>query len=774
MKRYFAAWAWTVFVAFSASTAGCSGGTQEAAKAPTAQAAISLSGAQPQAASAAAVSPQDAAEQLMDFAESRFPQFFPRHSLTQSSAPFAYRYYSETGLYLGVVVTDGTAYRVGDVYVMGGTFGGAPVYEGPLAVYITPVAAPSCVSNSSAAVTFSPCSLDVSYNEGDTPSILVDVTPHTAFAGTVYAVVVDPQQMLSPGVQVVANGRGGVTATLRPKGDRDFGVYSGNFDVHLCTSASCSAEYPGSPVTLPYRFTVRRSDPSAVVFNSQGSLFVKSFGPADARTLPLQLLTYRFPAAGLYVRATDTQGRVVGTTAVSGSPPSADFTVPVSLPDAAGGYSGSFTTTVCRDAACSMPLLNSSSTFNYQLYVAAALTDSSLNATPTLTTLAALPGAGDWSTQGGGAARAAYVPGTFDSSRFTLRWKWPLPSGKQYKLTQPTAAAGRVAISAQGTGGSADTSLFVLDEATGALRWKVDGAFSSQLYFSPPALTSSTLYTVTNGTYAATLRAYDAVTGSPQFATPVNSNFLNDLQPLLSGNSVVMAAGANSGVASLSLAGQQQWLTYLPGSAYWLPSSQGNTVFQYSNGLLALLNATTGATTSTITDAGWNSAYDSGPVSRVTTVGDAGMVFVVDRGLAAFNTASGSVGWSDHTTTIQAVQTVAAQGGTLIVLRQGPLRVEARRQSDGAVLWSYKPIFGSFPGSAGSGNSQFLSDPVLTDNLVFVSTDLGVYAIDRQSGTARWFFGIPGSLAITPNGTLLISNPAAGGFGGGVAAVNLR
>jgi hypothetical protein len=270
------------------------------------------------------------------------------------------------------------------------------------------------------------------------------------------------------------------------------------------------------------------------------------------------------------------------------------------------------------------------------------------------------------------------------------------------------------------------------------------------------------------------LRGYDAATGSAQFATPVNSNFLNDLQPLLSGNSVLMAAGANSGVASLSLAGQQQWLTYLPGSAYWLPSSQGNTVYQYSNGLLALLNATTGATTSTITDAGWNSAYDSGPVSRVTTVGDAGMVFVVDRGLAAFNTASGTVGWSDHSTSIQAVQAVAAQGGTLIVLRQGPLRVEARRQSDGAVLWSYKPIFGSFPGSPGSGNSQFLGDPVLTDNLVFVSTDLGVYAIDRQSGTARWFFGIPGSLAITPNGTLLISNPAAGGFGGGVAAVNLR
>ena len=771
MRKHFAMFAWLVMAALAAATAGCGGGAQAPTKAPTAEAAISALRSQSQAISAVAVSPQDAAEQLMDFAESRFPQFFPRHSLTQSAAPFAYRYYSETGIYLGVVVAaDGQ----GNVYVMGGAFGGAPAYVGPLSAYITPVAAPSCVGTSTGAVTFSPCSLDVGYNEGESPSILVNVTPNTAFAGTVYVVVVDPQQMLLPGVQVYSNGQGGVTATLRPKGDRDFGVYSGNFDVHLCTSANCSSEYPGSPVTLPYRFTVRRSDPSTVVYNVQGSLFVKSFGSGDARTLSLTLSTYRFPVAGLYVRATDTQGRVVGTVAVSGSAPSVDFALPVTLPDTPGGYSGSFTTTVCRDAACSMPLLNSSSSFNYQLYVAADLTDASLNATPTLTTLTALAGAGDWSTQGGGPARAAYVPGTFDTSLFTLRWKWPLPSGKEYKLTQPAAAAGRVAVSAQGIDGSADTALFVLDEATGALRWNLDGAFSSQVYFSAPALTPSTLYTVTNGTFNATLRGYDAATGSSQFTTSVNSNHLNKLQPLLSGSSVLMAAGPNSGVASLSLAGQQQWLASLPGVAYWLPSSQGSTVYQFASGSLKLLNAATGTQTSSISDTGWSNAFDSGPVSRVTTIGDAGMVFVVDRGLAAFNTSSGAVSWSDHSNTIKAVQAVAAQGGTLIVLRQGPLRVEARRQSDGAVLWSYAPIFGAFPGSPGAGNSQFLSDPVLTDNLVFVSTDLGVYAIDRQSGTARWFFGVPGSLAITANGTLLISNPAASGSGGGVTAVNLR
>jgi len=770
MRSHFAWLTWALVAATTALTTACGGG--DAPRDLSAQMAIDTLRARPQA--AAAVSAQDAAEQLMDFAETQFPQFFPRHSQTQSSPPFAYRYYAETGIYLGVVVAEGTQYGLGNVYVMGGAFGGTPAYEGPLSAFITPVAAPACDATSSGAVTFSPCSLDVGYNEGETPSILVDVTPNTTFSGTVYVVVVDPQQMLSPDVQVYSNGRGGVTATLRPKGNRDFGVYTGSFVVHLCTVANCSSEYPGSPVTLPYRFTVRRSDPSAVVFDSQGGLIVKSFASGEARSLTLTLLTPRFPAAGLFVRATDAQGRVVGTTAVSGTAPSSVFTLPVTLPDTPGGYEGTFTTNVCRDAACSLPILDSYSSFNYRLYIAAALTDASLNATPTLTALAALPGAGDWSTVGGGTTRSGYVPGTFDTSRFTLRWKSPLPSGKQYKLTQPAAAAGRVAVSARGIDGSADTALFVLDEDTGALRWHVDGGFTSQVYFSPPALTSSTLYTVTNGTFAATLRGYDAATGAPSFATAVTSDFLDDLQPLLTSNAVLMAAGLNSGAASLSFTGQKQWLTDNGGSGYWLPSSQGDTVYQYIDGTLTLLDATSGARKSAINDPGWSQAVDSGPVSRVTTVGDAGMVFVVDRGLAAFNTANGTMAWSDHSNTISAVQAVATQGGTLIVLRQAPLRVEARRQSDGAVLWSYAPIFGAYPGAGGGSNFQFLSDPVLTDNLVFVSTDLGVYAIDRQSGTARWFFGVPGSLGITANGTLLISNPAAAGFGGGVTAVNLR
>jgi hypothetical protein len=87
---------------------------------------------------AGSATPQQAADQLMNFAEANFPQYFPSHKATLSSDPFVYRYYPETGTYLGVVVASGSPYQLGGVYVLGGNFGSAPYYVGPLASFITP------------------------------------------------------------------------------------------------------------------------------------------------------------------------------------------------------------------------------------------------------------------------------------------------------------------------------------------------------------------------------------------------------------------------------------------------------------------------------------------------------------------------------------------------------------------------------------------------------------------------------------------------------------
>jgi hypothetical protein len=85
-------------------------------------------------------SPEDAASQLLDFAEKNYSQFFPSKKETLTWWKYTYRYYPETGTYVGVAtgVTQGDNLSEGGVYVMGGPFGNAPTYVGQLNQFITP------------------------------------------------------------------------------------------------------------------------------------------------------------------------------------------------------------------------------------------------------------------------------------------------------------------------------------------------------------------------------------------------------------------------------------------------------------------------------------------------------------------------------------------------------------------------------------------------------------------------------------------------------------
>jgi hypothetical protein len=76
-------------------------------------------------------------DQLLDFGEQRFPQYFPGPGVTVAFQQYLYRFYPTTGVYLGV------DQNTGGVYVMGGPFGAAPAFQGALTNFITPRGATS-------------------------------------------------------------------------------------------------------------------------------------------------------------------------------------------------------------------------------------------------------------------------------------------------------------------------------------------------------------------------------------------------------------------------------------------------------------------------------------------------------------------------------------------------------------------------------------------------------------------------------------------------------
>lgn len=89
---------------------------------------------------AAAVPPLAAAEQLMNFGEAQYPNYFPGHPVTLNFGPFRYRLYSN-GVLLGVAVGADPRYTLNGVYALGGEFGGydrPPLFLGTLGQFITP------------------------------------------------------------------------------------------------------------------------------------------------------------------------------------------------------------------------------------------------------------------------------------------------------------------------------------------------------------------------------------------------------------------------------------------------------------------------------------------------------------------------------------------------------------------------------------------------------------------------------------------------------------
>ena len=102
---------------------------------------------------------------------------------------------------------------------------------------------------------------------------------------------------------------------------------------------------------------------------------------------------------------------------------------------------------------------------------------------------------------------------------------------------------------------------------------------------------------------------------------------------------------------------------------------------------------------------------------------------------------------------------MAYNAGVIYVANNNPLRLEARSESDGSLLWSWSPQ---------AGDTGFVSEVLLTKNVVFVSTDVAVYGIDAGSHMAVWSYPLSGRLSLSQNGILYIERALP------LTAINLK
>jgi len=471
------------------------------------------------------------------------------------------------------------------------------------------------------------------------------------------------------------------------------------------------------------------------------------------------------PTGTLVVNASDPASVIATPVTVATN---SDGTYTLSLASATGAapghYTGNITLKLCVDPACAMPQAVPSVTVPYDLTVLAAGPGWPGD---NLIPLAAWTDAPEWSTFQGNPAHTGYVPVTIDPNQIKPRWKAaPIEHTYTNEWGSGYGYASTMAIANGIFYGAGGTEVKARKEFDGSQVWSYDASGMKYWNFNSPATANGKMFMAIGAQDVTYLFAFDAATGAVGFKAPMKSQWSSYLAPVALGDAVYSNGGTEGGLYAFNLSGDQTFFAdQLAPLSRWSPAVDASSVYVY-DGALHVFDRKTGVVSGTIKNPGYqpNFENDGAPV-----LGANGNVYAADyanaylNGAAAdnqlikFDTAKGSIGWSIAGSY---PLTPAYANGVVYAPNTKPYRIEARAEGDGALLWSWVP--------AQSGETVWHGEPVVTSNLVFVSTNLATYAIDLATHKAVWSYPAGGRLALSRSGILYIQNPEA------VVAVNLK
>lgn len=385
------------------------------------------------------------------------------------------------------------------------------------------------------------------------------------------------------------------------------------------------------------------------------------------------------------------------------------------------------------------------------------------------TTLSAWPGVADWTTFQANAAHTGYVDAAVDPNQFTTRWQGPplgvggLGGGSYQNNMTLTAANGQY-FAASGN------ILYARHESDGSVAWQYD--FSSLQFPStnPPAVANGVVYIAAgqqSSTYMVALRASD---GGLVFKSQMSSQWEHYLAPTIGASGVYSDAGSYGGLYGFDTSGTQLFFAYTAQQDEWTPAVDANYVYAYTGDALRIFDPVTGALHLSITDPTFtNYVYDIG---GSVVLGAAGHAFAATytnslinacgfgNTFLGFNTTLGTISWKVPGCF---PSNPAYRTGLLYIANQNPMQLEVRSEADGSIQWSWIPPV--------AGDTSFLSEALLTQNMVFISTNTAVYGIDTTTHQTVWSYPAGGGarLALSANGILYLQ------FGAnGVTAINVK
>jgi hypothetical protein len=597
-------------------------------------------------------------------------------------------------------------------------------------------------------------------------------TGSTNFMLSITVVLLPPESLSYPNPQTL--GEGSLITPLNP------------FVVGVVTSYTVSPALPaglslnsnsgqitGTPTTLtalaPYTITAA---------NGAGSTtFALSIAVVSVGVTPAQIS--RFAAAGtpVVIQLAIQSQSLTGTLYVAASDPSNLFNPAVKVTKTANGYAAALTvsTTIapghysgnvllmlCKDAACTMLQTPASIDVPYNVQVLSATSAWPGNNTPPL---AAWNGVADWNMFQGNAAHTGYVPATIDPNTFTTRWQ-----GGPTLSNTPNNYNGAFAYTLTTDGGqlyiAIGSTLYALKELDASQVWSYNVSWLQYPSVNPPAEANGTVYMAAGQQSSTSLFAFDETSGAIVFESQMSSQWEHYFAPTLGPNGVYTNAGTYGGLYGFDFSGSLLFFDALAQTSQWTPAADGSYVYSYT-GVLTVANPVTGAVLATIDDPTFqNFEYI---IDGSAVLGAPGSVFAANYANAYINGGGEGNTLLDFNVNTHAITwqqngdygyTPAYNAGVLYAANNNPLRLEARSESDGSLLWQWTP--------PQANDNTFDSEVLLTNSMIFVSTNLATYGIDAITHQLVFSYPLPGRLALSQNGILYIQGT------GPIVAINMK
>ena len=605
----------------------------------------------------------------------------------------------------------------------------------------------------------------------------------TTTATTVYVVIADPTGTFTGTPSIVQQGATQYQATLSLASSLAVGTRTGNLDISVCADPQCASTL--GKTSAPFSITIAEN-PQLTTTWTPGNISLTTVAGDTPVNWPASFVLPS-PHFLLYARLSDTAGllSVAGQQTVTAFSGSTSVALTVSPTAAAGSYTGNFDLVFCRDSACT------------KMYRGVTLLPYTVTIVPptNLRSLAPLAGGQDWTTSQGNPAHTGYVPVTLNPANFSPRWLWRVPDPTNLPdVLDPVTAGGKVFVATAPTPTAHLTPiLHAIDEAAGTVTWQRpipdtdDGPTSFGLGpLTPPTIAGNGVYMArTVNTYPpqeGSLFGFDLDDGTPLFTPSIfpeipglfqshffeRPNTLYDSTPAYltpRGNALVMEASGTSFV-SLDQATGSSSAPWPACTAATGGGAFGGTVAVGAGNAVYLASETGLVRADTCESIPSKRPIGNGMGPAIVPGGDA-VVAVGDGNLINFDTAGQQIKWSAESTTDDIfIGSPAVTVDTVYVLNSGRMQLEARRESDGQILWTWRPVW--------SDETAFMGNVIATQNLVFVSTRNRVYAIDIATRQSVWMYPYGGKLALSANGVLYVRR--GGPFNGreAVAAINLQ